>query len=89
MDFMLWAMGLSAYSTVDEYISGAVRSMSAPFRASEPVCLMNSATLSPACAPYILENDSRAYARSFSSSMSGKRPYVSRFPTDATGTPLA
>ena len=57
---MLWAMGLSAYSTLDEYCSGAVRSMSAPLRASEPVCLMNSETLSPACAPYILEKESSA-----------------------------
>ena len=84
-----WLSGLEAYSTLDLYISGAVRRMSAPFMASKPVWPRKSSTASfPRSPPYIMAKVSRAYFLIASSFMSGNRPYVSRFPTDATGTPF-
>ena len=83
------AMGLSAYSMFDEYCSGAERNASAPDNASVPDLLKASAIASiPAAGPYIRRNDSKALKRAVSSAMSGSKPYVSKFPTDATGTPL-
>ena len=81
--------GLSAYSMLEEYCSGAVRNASAPTNASAPALLRASAIPSfPAAGPYIRLNDSNALKRAVSSAMSGSNPYVSKLPTDATGTPL-
>ena len=67
--------GLSAYSMVDEYCSGAVRSASAPTNASDPALLRASAITSfPAAGPYIRLNDSNALIRALSLAMSGSKP---------------
>ena len=41
-----WLIGVSAYSTLDEYKSGALRRRSAPLRALEPVSDSTWATMS-------------------------------------------
>ena len=81
-------MGLAAYSTLDEYCWEAPLRTSAPVSASLPVWARNSANASLASdTAYSFANASRVLLRAASSWMSGKSPYVSRLPTEATGTP--
>ena len=65
-------MGVSAYSTVDEYFSGAVRMMSAPCRASRPgLAQVVHHRAGAHGGAYIRANRSRIWSRSASAAHAG------------------